>query len=49
MKMKFPLALALSHKAGLLVLDEPTTGLDPAFRREFLARLSAVIHRQSVR
>jgi ABC-2 type transport system ATP-binding protein len=42
-KMKFALALALSHKADLLILDEPTTGLDPAFRRDFLARLSAFI------
>ena len=29
MKMKFALALALSHKAELLILDEPTYGLDP--------------------
>jgi ABC-2 type transport system ATP-binding protein len=42
-KMKFALALALSHKADLLILDEPTSGLDPAFRREFLSRLSAFI------
>lgn len=36
MKMKFSLALALSHHAELLVLDEPTGGLDPVFRHEFL-------------
>ncbi len=36
MKMKFSLALALSHHAELLILDEPTGGLDPVFRREFL-------------
>jgi ABC-2 type transport system ATP-binding protein len=35
-KMKFALALALSHGADLLLLDEPTTGLDPVFRRELL-------------
>jgi ABC-2 type transport system ATP-binding protein len=43
MKMKFALATALSHKADLLILDEPTTGLDPVFRRDLLARLSAFI------
>ena len=41
--MKFALAFALSHKADLLILDEPTTGLDPVFRRDLLARLSAFI------
>jgi ABC-2 type transport system ATP-binding protein len=43
MKMKFSLALALSHDADLLVLDEPTSGLDPVFRRELLERLSGLI------
>lgn len=36
MKMKFALALALSHKAELLIMDEPTSGLDPLVRRQFL-------------
>ena len=40
MKMKFQIALALSHGADLLVMDEPTSGLDPVFRRELLERLS---------
>lgn len=44
MKMKFSLALALSHDADLLVLDEPTSGLDPVFRRELLERLSGLLH-----
>lgn len=34
--IKFQLAFAISHNANLLVLDEPTNGLDPVFRKEFL-------------
>lgn len=34
MKVKFSLALALSHGAKLLILDEPTSGLDPVSREE---------------
>ena len=36
MKTKFQLAFALAHAPKLLVLDEPTGGLDPVFRQEFL-------------
>lgn len=36
MKMKYSLALALSHNAKLLILDEPTSGLDPVSRDELL-------------
>ncbi|WP_248138356.1 ABC transporter ATP-binding protein [Bacillus infantis] len=43
MKMKFSLALALSHDAELLVLDEPTSGLDPVFRRELIDILSQIL------
>lgn len=32
MRMKYALALALSHKAELLIMDEPTSGLDPLVR-----------------
>lgn len=35
MKVKFAVALALSHGAKLLILDEPTSGLDPLSREEF--------------
>ena len=36
MKMKLSLAVAMSHGAKLLVLDEPTGGLDPIVRDEIL-------------
>lgn len=36
MKVKYLLALALSHHAELLLLDEPTSGLDPVSREELL-------------
>ena len=36
MKVKFSLALALSHSAKLLLLDEPTSGLDPVSRDEII-------------
>lgn len=40
MKIKFSLAIALSHGADLLIMDEPTSGLDPVFRREMLELLT---------
>lgn len=36
MRVKYALALALSHRAELLILDEPTSGLDPVSRDELL-------------
>ena len=36
MKMKLTIAVALSHQARLLVLDEATAGLDPIVRDEIL-------------
>ena len=36
MKVKFSVAVALSHHAELLILDEPTSGLDPVSRDEIL-------------
>lgn len=35
MKMKYALALALSHNAEILIFDEPTSGLDPKTRQLF--------------
>ena len=36
MKMKTAIAIALSHKPRLLILDEATSGLDPVMRDEIL-------------
>ncbi len=36
MKMQLSIAAALSHRARLLILDEPTGGLDPIVRDELL-------------
>lgn len=36
MKMKLSIAVALSHQAKLLILDEATSGLDPIVRDEIL-------------
>ena len=43
MKMKFSLAIGLSHNADLIIMDEPTSGLDPVFRREILDILYDII------
>jgi len=43
MKMKFSLAIALSHNAELLIMDEPTSGLDPLVRSELLDIMTETI------
>ncbi|MBU3073888.1 ABC transporter ATP-binding protein [Clostridium estertheticum] len=48
MKIKFALALALSHGAELIVMDEPTSGLDPAFRSELMDILYNVIQNEEM-
>ncbi|QUH21364.1 ABC transporter ATP-binding protein [Alkaliphilus sp. B6464] len=40
MRMKFALALALSHNADLLIMDEPTSGLDPLIRSQLMEILT---------
>ncbi|RAW19220.1 sodium ABC transporter ATP-binding protein [Paenibacillus taichungensis] len=47
MKIKFSLAVALSHDAELLIMDEPTSGLDPVFRRELLDLLADMIQNET--
>lgn len=43
MQMKASLAIALSHHAELIIMDEPTAGLDPIFRRELLDLLQEIM------
>lgn len=43
MQMKASLAIALSHNAELIIMDEPTAGLDPIFRRELLDLLQELM------
>jgi ABC-2 type transport system ATP-binding protein len=43
MKQKLGLVCALIHTPRVLLLDEPTTGVDPVSRREFWAMLYALL------
>lgn len=42
-KLKFQFAFALAHLPKVLLLDEPTSGFDPEFRKEFLRILTEFI------
>ena len=48
MKVKFALALALSHGAKLLIMDEPTSGLDPLSREEFCDIILRLVREEGV-
>jgi len=48
METKFQLAFALAHSPKLLILDEPTGGLDPVFRRSFLKILQDVVNEEMI-
>jgi len=43
MKMKLMLVVAMSHEAKLLILDEPTSGIDPVARDELLEILNGYV------
>lgn len=46
MKLKYSLALALSHGADLLIMDEPTSGLDPEIRKELMEILNEFVQKE---
>lgn len=46
MKMKCSLLFALSHEPTLIIMDEPTAGLDPIFRKELLQTLQQLMIRE---
>lgn len=48
MKVKYQLAVAMSHQAELLILDEPTSGLDPVSRDELLQTFLALCEQEGV-
>lgn len=42
-RVKFQLAFSAAYKPKVLLLDEPTTGLDPVFRDDFLKTLQELV------
>jgi len=48
MRQRLGLAVVLVHKPSLLVLDEPTNGLDPAGIRELRSHLKHLAHKEGV-
>ena len=43
MKMRFQLCFAMAHRPKLLLLDEPTSGFDPIFRKDFIKILQEIL------
>ena len=48
MKQKLGLICTLIHEPELIVLDEPTTGVDPVSRRDFWAILAELLHEKGI-
>lgn len=48
MKQKLGLICTLIHAPDLILLDEPTTGVDPVSRRDFWAILTELVHELSM-
>jgi ABC-2 type transport system ATP-binding protein len=46
--VRLALLLALAHRPGLVILDDPTLGLDPIMRKEFLRDLVTYLHGEKV-
>ena len=46
MKQKLGLVCTLIHEPELILLDEPTTGVDPVSRRDFWAILAELMHQK---
>jgi|AMFO01.1.fsa_nt_gi ABC-type multidrug transport system, ATPase component len=48
MKQKLGLVCTLIHQPELVILDEPTTGVDPLSRRDFWAILAELLNEQGI-
>jgi len=48
MKQKLGLVCTLIHQPSLVILDEPTTGVDPVSRRDFWAMLNKLVREENM-